>query len=105
MQWFDYAVLYVLPAAESKAAIENLFQVRYGLRSHYSAIFIFEIKITELFSRIDTQELNEYLSQRSYLVGQSYTLADVVVFYALSDIMVCTSFRYQRGRLMWNYHI
>lgn len=28
MQWFDYAVLYVLPAAESKAAIENLLQVR-----------------------------------------------------------------------------
>lgn len=34
------------------------------------------------------QELNEYLLQRSYLVGQHLTLADVVVFYSLADIMV-----------------
>lgn len=33
------------------------------------------------------QELNDYLAQRSYLVGQSLTLADVVVFYSMCAIM------------------
>ncbi|KAG5674003.1 hypothetical protein PVAND_003996 [Polypedilum vanderplanki] len=33
-------------------------------------------------------ELNEYLETRSYLIGQSLSLADLVVFYALNDIMV-----------------
>lgn len=33
------------------------------------------------------QELNDYLGQRSYLVGQTLSLADVVVFYSLARIM------------------
>lgn len=33
------------------------------------------------------QELNDYLAQRSYLVGQSLSLADVVVFYSMCAIM------------------
>lgn len=33
------------------------------------------------------QELNDYLSTRSYLVGQNLTLADVVVYYSLYEIM------------------
>lgn len=32
-------------------------------------------------------ELNSFLETRSYLVGQRLTLADLVVFYAISDIM------------------
>lgn len=31
--------------------------------------------------------MNEHLAQKSYLVGQSLTLADVVVFYAMVPIM------------------
>lgn len=58
-QWFDYAVLFVRPAASSKAASEAVLH-----------------------------ELNDYLLVRSYLVGQSLTLADVVLFYSLHDIVV-----------------
>lgn len=59
VQWLDYVVLFVEPATNSKTASE--------------AVLI---------------ELNEYLQTRSYLVGQSLTLADVVVFYSLHNIMV-----------------
>lgn len=31
--------------------------------------------------------MNDYLATRSYLVGQSLTLADAVVFYSLAAIM------------------
>lgn len=58
-QWFDYAVLFVGPAVNSKTASESLLQ-----------------------------ELNDYLLTRSYLVGQSLTLADVVLFYSVYNIMV-----------------
>ncbi|XP_031620958.1 eukaryotic translation elongation factor 1 epsilon-1 [Contarinia nasturtii] len=58
VQWFDYAVLFIDPAIESKASTELVLQ-----------------------------ELNDYLRTRSYLVGQSLSLADVVVFYSLSTIM------------------
>lgn len=58
-QWFDYAVLFSGPAINSKVATDAVLQ-----------------------------ELNEYLLTRSYLVGQSLTLADVVVFYSVHNIMV-----------------
>jgi eukaryotic translation elongation factor 1 epsilon-1 len=31
--------------------------------------------------------LNNHLESRSYLIGQSISLADIVVFYAISEIM------------------
>ncbi|XP_055324955.1 eukaryotic translation elongation factor 1 epsilon-1 [Sitodiplosis mosellana] len=58
VQWFDYSVLFIDPAVESRASRDLVLQ-----------------------------ELNDYLLTRSYLVGQSLTLADVVVFYSLSAIM------------------
>lgn len=58
-QWFDYAVLFVAPAINSKTATEAVLH-----------------------------ELNDYLLTRSYLVGQTITLADVVVFYSVYSIMV-----------------
>lgn len=39
------------------------------------------------FESFPIQELNEHLLQRSYLVGQTLTLADIVVFYSLAKIM------------------
>lgn len=58
-QWFEYAVLFVVPAGNSKHTAE-----------------------------IVLRELDEYLLSRSYLVGQSLTIADAVLFYSLHPIMV-----------------
>lgn len=58
-QWFDYAVLFVGAATNSKTASEAVLQ-----------------------------ELNDYLLTRSYLVGQSLTLADVALFYSVYNLMV-----------------
>lgn len=62
-QWFDYAVLFVGPAINSKTASEAALQ-----------------------------ELNDYLLTRSYLVGQNLSLADVVLFYSVYSIMVIVFF-------------
>lgn len=62
-QWFDYAVLFVAPAVHSKTASEAILH-----------------------------ELNDYLLSRSYLVGQNLTLADVVIFYAIYNIVVSKTY-------------
>lgn len=62
-QWFDYAILFVTPAINSKSASEAILH-----------------------------ELNDYLITRSYLIGQSLTLADVVMFYALHALLVSIYF-------------
>lgn len=61
-QWFEYAVLFVTPATNSR---------------HTADIVL--------------RELDEYLLTRSYLVGQSLTIADIVMFYALHPIVVSNS--------------
>lgn len=95
VQWFDYTVLFIDPAVNSKASTELLLQVGY---CWIETDFIVPLKIILHAGNWDEhdsnnivlsflQELNGYLSTRSYLVGQSLTLADVVVYYSLCDIM------------------
>lgn len=92
MQWFDYAVLFVIPAISSKSSIESVLQVKFKILEQNDSI-LFNV---ECFSSVFLiQELNGYLLQRSYLVGNNLTLADVVLFYSISDIMVCMRFLLQ----------
>ena len=58
-QWFDYAGQFVVPAATDKHTAEGVLQ-----------------------------EIDEFLSTRSYLVGQNLSLADVVVFYSIQPVVV-----------------
>lgn len=88
VQWFDYSVLFIDPAVESKASRDLVLQVclkkncRIRMKNYNCNS---EIKLFLLFTQ--PQELNDYLSTRSYLVGHSLTLADAVVYYSLSPIM------------------
>lgn len=59
-QWLDYAVLYVAHGSNDKHVIHHLLN-----------------------------ELNNYLLTRSYLVDHNLTLADLVMFYFIHNLMVC----------------
>lgn len=97
VQWFDYSVLFIDPAVESKASRDLVLQVRFENPPNINKNCCCHSDITVIFIHFVcillscTQELNDYLSTRSYLVGQSLTLADVVVYYSLSAIMSALS--------------
>ncbi|XP_058820474.1 eukaryotic translation elongation factor 1 epsilon-1 isoform X1 [Topomyia yanbarensis] len=59
VQWIDYSVLFVSPAAKDKHVLKALLE-----------------------------ELNSYLETRSYLVNHALSLADVVLFYAIQNTLV-----------------
>lgn len=87
VQWFDYSVLYIDPAVNHKSLTELVLLVRFDtceLNVFHSTLANWLISMC-LLSQL--QELNDYLAQRSYLVGQSLSLADVVVFYSMCAIM------------------
>ncbi|XP_058122048.1 eukaryotic translation elongation factor 1 epsilon-1 [Anopheles ziemanni] len=58
LQWLDYAVLFVAPSNKDKHAAKSLLE-----------------------------ELNYYLQSRSYLVNDSLSVADVVVFHTIHETM------------------
>ncbi|XP_063699791.1 elongation factor 1-gamma [Culicoides brevitarsis] len=58
LQWLDYCALFVVPANGDKHTTTQLLK-----------------------------ELNEYLSTKSYLVGQELTVADIAVFFAIEGIV------------------
>lgn len=58
LQWLDYCALFVVPANGDKHTTNHLLK-----------------------------ELNEYLSTKSYLVGQELTIADLALFFAIENIM------------------
>lgn len=58
-QWLDYSVLFVSPAVRDRHATNCLLK-----------------------------ELNQYLSIRTYLVGNSMTVADLAVFYTIENIIM-----------------
>lgn len=56
--WIDYACLYIWAGKDDKHIWKQLLQ-----------------------------ELNQYFSDKSYFVSENLTIADIVVFYALYDLM------------------
>lgn len=58
-QWIEYAVLYVAPGSKDKHVAKQLLV-----------------------------DFNDRFSNKSYIVGHSITLADLALFYAISDLVV-----------------
>lgn len=54
----------------------------------YTVLFVETSKKDRNVSNVLLKELDSFLSSRSYLVGQSLTLADLSVFFSINDIMV-----------------
>lgn len=50
-------------------------------------MFIYAGKEDKNLSKQLLQELNQYLGDKSYFVGQFMTIADIAVFYSLYDLM------------------
>lgn len=74
-QFFDFANLFIRSTSKrDKCKLLNT--------NHQNFSFI---KFN--FSDAACLEINGYLESRSYLIGQSISLADIVVFYAISDVM------------------
>lgn len=86
VQWFDYAVLFIDPAVKHKTYTDIVLLVCSPFLLEFMAILA-SMTEQKKFHVFYLQELNNHLAQRSYLVGQGLTLADVVVFYSISAIM------------------
>lgn len=82
VQWFDFSVLFIEPAVKHKTATDLVLQVSWLFIHAIPNFQGFEMCVFSI-----AQELNEHLAQRSYLVEQKLTLADVVVFYSMVAIM------------------
>lgn len=74
-QFFDYANLFIRSTSKRD---KGEFPID---------VSDFIINLSNLFAVSACLELNSYLESRSYLVGQSISIADLVVFYSIADTM------------------
>lgn len=74
-QFFDYANQFVRSTSKrDKCNVMKQFPLNF-----YLTLF--------KFSDAGCSEINSYLETRTYLIGQTVSLADLVVFYAISEVM------------------
>lgn len=72
-------------AQNSKASHEVQAQVQSWI--DYASVYIYAGKEDKHICKQLLQELNQYLGDKSYFVGQFMTIADIAVFYSLYDLM------------------
>ncbi|KAL5281956.1 EEF1E1 family protein [Megaselia abdita] len=72
-------------AKNSKASFEIQAQVQSWI--DYASLYIYAGKEDKHICKQLLQELNSYLEDKSYFVGQSLTVADIAVFYTIYDLM------------------
>lgn len=72
-------------AVNSNASLEVQAQVQSWV--DYASLYIYAGKEDKHICKQLLQELNQYLGDKSYFVGQFLTIADVSVFYAIYDLM------------------